>query len=48
MCGGRGEPEHGHVDVHRLEVGGVTPPLVPWDSVYGAVVDAVERAFPAR
>ena len=36
---------HGAVS---LELAGVTPPLVPWDSVYGTVVDAVERAFPAR
>lgn len=36
---------HGAVS---LELAGVTPPLAPWDSVYAAVVDAVERAFPAR
>lgn len=36
---------HGAVS---LELAGVAPPVVPWDSVYGAVVDAVERAFPAR
>lgn len=35
---------HGAVS---LELAGVAPEVVDWDSVYVRVVDAVERAFPA-
>ncbi|MBO9626583.1 MAG: TetR/AcrR family transcriptional regulator [Microbacterium sp.] len=36
---------HGAVS---LELAGVAPEVDDWDAVYVAVVDAVERAFPAR